>query len=254
MIVVIAVAAGLVIGSFLTVVSDRVPRGASIVTPGSSCGGCHRQLTPVDLVPVFSWLFLRGKCRRCGASIGVDAIAIELVTAALFVAMLLRFERPIVGAAHCVLMAGLVTQTAIDARTRHLPREITYVTIGLGAPLLVVAALIVDEPRRIGTALLGAVIATAVMATLHAISPDGLGDGDVRLSPLLGLYLGWSNPGLALVGLFYGFIIGSVVGVVMMVVGRAGRRTALPFGPFLAAGTVIALLQGQSFIDLVMAR
>jgi leader peptidase (prepilin peptidase)/N-methyltransferase len=113
---------------------------------------------------------------------------------------------------------------------------------------------VVDEPRRIATALLGAVIATAVMAALYKISRGGLGDGDVRLSPLLGLYLGWSNPGLALVGLFYGFIIGSVVGVGLMIAGRAGRRTALPFGPFLAAGALIAVLQGQAFVDAVMAR
>lgn len=254
MTVAIAAVAGLLIGSFLTVVIDRVPRGASIVAPGSACGGCHRQLGPVDLVPVFSWLFLRGKCRRCGAAIGVESVLVEIVTGALFVAMMVHFERPIVGAAHCVLVAGLVALTAIDLRTKRLPREITYTTIVIGAPLLTIAAFVVDEPRRITTALLGAVIATAVMLALYLISRGGLGDGDVRLSPLLGLYLGWSNPGLALVGLFFGFIIGSVVGVVLMITGRAGRRTALPFGPFLAVGALVAVLQGQSFIDVVMAR
>jgi len=250
----IAAVAGLLIGSFLTVVIDRVPRGASIVAPSSACGACHRQLGPVDLVPVFSWLFLRGKCRRCGAAIGVESVLVEIVTGALFVAMMVHFERPIVGAAHCALVAGLVALTAIDLRTKRLPREITYTTIVIGAPLLTIAAFVVDEPRRIATALLGAVIATAVMLVLYLISRGGLGDGDVRLSPLLGLYLGWSNPGLALVGLFYGFIIGSIVGVVLMITGRAGRRTALPFGPFLAVGALVAVLQGQSFIDVMMAR
>jgi len=254
MIVAIALVSGLLIGSFLTVVIDRVPRGASIVAPGSACGGCHWQLGPVDLVPVLSWLFLRGKCRRCGVAIGAESVLVEIVTAALFVAMMLHFERPVVGAAHCVLVAGLVALTAVDLRTKRLPREITYTTIAIGAPLLTIAAFVVDEPRRVLTALLGAVIATVVMAALYKVSRGGLGDGDVRLSPLLGLYLGWSNPGLALVGLFYGFIIGSVVGVVMMVVGRAGRRTALPFGPFLATGALIAIFQGQDFIDAVMAR
>lgn len=252
--VAIAVVAGLLIGSFLTVVVDRVPRGASVVAPGSACGGCQRQLGPIDLVPVFSWLFLRGKCRRCGAAIGMESVLVEIATAALFVAMMLHFERPIVGAAHCVLVAGLVAQTSIDLRTRRLPREVTYATIAVGAPLLVIASLVIDEPRRIVTALAGAVIATTVMALLHAVSRGGLGDGDVRLSPLLGLYLGWSNPGLALVGLFFGFIVGSLVGVVMMIGGRAGRRTALPFGPFLAVGALAAIMFGQDFIDVVMAR
>ncbi len=252
--VVIAVVAGLLIGSFLTVVIDRVPRGASIVRPGSACGACHRELGPIDLVPVFSWMLLRGRCRRCGASIGVESVVVELTTAMSFAVMVWHFERPIVGAAHCVLVAGLVAQTAVDLRTRRLPREITYVTIAVGAPLLAAAALVVDEPRRIATAVFGAVVATAVMAALHAVSRGGLGDGDVRLSPLLGLYLGWSNPGLALVGIFFGFVIGAVVGVALMIVGRAGRRTALPFGPFLAAGTLIAVLVGQSFVDVVMVR
>lgn len=251
---VIAAVAGLLIGSFLTVVVDRVPRGASIVTPGSACGACHRQLGPVDLVPVFSWLFLRGKCRRCGAAIGLESVLVEIVTAVLFVAMMVHFERPIVGAAHCALVAGLVALTAIDLHTKRLPREITYTTIVIGAPLLTIAAFVVDEPRRIANALLGAVIATAVMLVLYLISRGGLGDGDVRLSPVLGLYLGWSNPGLTLVGIFFGFVIGAVVGVALMIVGRAGRRTALPFGPFLAAGTLIAVFVGQSFVDVVMAR
>jgi leader peptidase (prepilin peptidase)/N-methyltransferase len=110
MIVAIAVVCGLLIGSFLTVVIDRVPRGASIVSPGSACGGCQRQLGPIDLVPVLSWVFLRGKCRRCGASIGIESVMVELTTAALFVAMMVHFERPVVGAAHCVLAAGLVAK------------------------------------------------------------------------------------------------------------------------------------------------
>lgn len=250
----LAAVTGLLVGSFLTVVIDRVPRGASIVAPGSACSGCHRRLRPIELVPVLSWLLLRGKCRRCGVAIGVEAVVVEIVTALLFVVMMWHFERPIVGAAHCVLVAGLVALTAIDFRTKRLPREITYTTIAVGTPLLTIAALVIDEPRRVPTALLGAFIATVIMLVLYTVSRGGLGDGDVRLSPLLGLYLGWSNPGLSLVGLFYGFIIGSVAGVALMITGRAGRRTALPFGPFLAMGTLVALLQGQSFIDVVMAR
>ena len=252
--VAIAVVAGLLIGSFLTVVIDRVPRRASIATPGSACGACDRRLTALDLVPVVSWVVLRGRCRTCGASIGIDALLVEIVTAGLFAIVMVEFDRPIVAAAHCVFVAGLVAQTAIDLRTKRLPREITYTTIAVGAPLLVIAAIVVDEPRRLWTALMGAAIATIVMAALYAVSRGGLGDGDVRFAPLLGLYLGWSNPGLALVGLFFGFVVGAVVGVVMMIAGRAGRRTALPFGPFLAVGSMIALFVGQDFIDVVMVR
>ena len=246
--------AGLLIGSFLTVVVDRVPRGASVVSPGSACGACEHQLTPIELVPVLSWLFLRGRCRKCGAAIGVECILIEIVTAGLFVVMHLRFDANLTAAAFCVFAGGLTGLTVIDLHTKRLPREVTYTTIALGAPVLVAAALVAHEPRRLWMALLGAAIATAIMLILYAVSRGGMGDGDVRLTPLLGLYLGWVNPGLAPVGLFLGFVLGAIVGVVMMVVGRAGRRTALPFGPSLAIGALAAVWIGQDVIDLILVR
>ncbi len=92
------------------------------------------------------------------------------------------------------------------------------------------------------------------MWLIYALSKGGMGDGDVRLAPLLGMYLGWLNPGIVLPGLFFGFVAGAVVGVAMMAVDRAGRRTAVPFGPFLALGTVVAIFVGQHFVDLVLAR
>lgn len=250
----VAGVAGLLIGSFLTVVTDRVPDGRSVVAPGSACPACGHGLGARDLVPVLSWLVGRGRCAHCGVAIGVEPIVVELSTSTVFVLLALRFEALWPLAAHCTLAAALVALTVIDLRTRRLPREITHTALAFGAPLLVIAALVADEPRRIWTALLGAAVATAVMLALHLISRDSLGDGDVRLSPLLGLHLGWWNPGLALVGLFFGFALGAVVGVAMMTVGRAGRRTAIPFGPFLALGALAALFVGQDFVDVVMVR
>jgi leader peptidase (prepilin peptidase)/N-methyltransferase len=102
--------------------------------------------------------------------------------------------------------------------------------------------------------LFGAGLALAIMGAIYLGSRGGLGEGDVRLSPLLGLYLGWLNPGIVPVGLFYGFVLGAVVGVAMMAAGKAGKRTALPFGPFLAAGTVAAVFAGQWFVDMLWHR
>jgi len=151
-------------------------------------------------------------------------------------------------------MAVLVAQTWIDLQTQRLPREITYWGIGLGAIALATAAVVIDEPRRIWMMALGAVIALAAMWMIYTLSKGGMGDGDVRLAPLLGMYLGWLNPGIVLPGLFFGFIAGAVVGVAMMALDRAGRRTAVPFGPFLALGTIVAIFVGQHFVDLVLAR
>jgi len=255
LLIVVVVLAGLVIGSFLTVVVDRVPRGGSVVAPPSACGSCGLRLGPLDLVPVLSWLALRGRCRQCRAPIGVEPIVIELATAGLFVLMTIRFDDQRAAIpAYCILMAVLVAQTWIDLRTQRLPREITYTGIALGAVALAIAALVLDEPERTWMAALGAVIALAAMWLIYVVSKGGMGDGDVRLAPLLGLYLGWINPGIVLPGLFFGFIAGAVVGVAMMAVDRAGRRTAVPFGPFLALGTVVAIFVGQHFVDLVLAR
>lgn len=255
MVIAVVAVLGLLIGSFLTVVVDRVPRGASIVAPGSACGACGRQLGPLDLVPVVSWVALRGRCRSCRAWIGWEPVVVEVVTAAVFVALAIRFDDEWWAlAAHLVLGATLVAQSAIDLQTKRLPREITYTSIVLGAPLLVVASLVADEPERIGIAAFGAVIATAIMGAIHVASRGGMGDGDVRLAPLLGMYLGWQNPGIVPLGLFVGFIAGAIVGVLVIALGRGGRRTAVPFGPFMAFGTFVAVFAGQWMVDRVLAR
>ena len=245
---------GLLIGSFLTVVVDRVPAGRSVVAPGSACGNCGLQLGIPDLVPVFSWLALRGRCRRCKAKIGVEPLILEVVNATLFCAFAIKFGLSWELAAFCALGAGLVALAWIDLRTRRLPREIIYVTSMIGVPLLAIAALVRHEPRRIWMMLLGAAVALAFMAAVYMLSRGGMGDGDVRLSPLLGAYLGWLNPGFVGVGLFLGFLAGAVVGVALMAFGRIGRKTAVPFGPFLAFGAVLAFWTGQPMIDALLHR
>lgn len=254
MTIAISAAYGLLFGSFLTVVVDRVPRGASIVSPGSACGNCGLRLGVRDLVPVVSWLALRGKCRRCHMGIGKEPLILELMTSLLFGLFAWHFGLDWALPAFCVMGAGLIALSWIDLRTKRLPRQIIYVTAIIGVPLLTLAAVVRHEPRRIWMMLLGAACALAFMGLVYLLSRGGMGDGDVRLSPLLGAYLGWLNPGLVAVGLFIGFLAGAVVGVAMMAAGRAGRKTAVPFGPFLALGTVIAVFVGQRCIDIFMRR
>lgn len=245
---------GLLIGSFLTVVVDRVPDGRSVVAPPSACGACGHRLTALDLVPVASWLGLRGKCRHCGTKIGIEPLILEGATVALFVAMALRFGADPVLPAFLVLSAALVALVWIDLREFRLPREITYTAIALSAPIIVIAALVDDDPRRIWRAALGAAIALAIMLVIYLASQGGMGDGDVRLAPLLGLHLGYLDPAIVPIGLFLGFAIGAVVGLLAIAFGKAGRKTALPFGPFLAAGTVAAVWAGDPLLDVVLQR
>jgi leader peptidase (prepilin peptidase) / N-methyltransferase len=245
---------GLLVGSFLTVVVDRVPRGASVVSPGSACGNCGLRLGFRDLFPVFSWLALRGKCRRCRTNIGTEPLVLELLTGLVFGLFAWKFGLDWALPAFCVFGAGLIGLSWIDLRTKRLPREIIYVTVAIGIPLLCLASLVRHEPRRMWMMLLGAGLALAFMGLVYVASRGGMGDGDVRLSPLLGAYLGWINPGLVGVGLFLGFFAGAAVGVAMMAAGRAGRKTAVPFRPFLALGAIVAVFIGQRCIDIFMQR
>ena len=116
------------------------------------------------------------------------------------------------------------------------------------------AALVERTPERIWMMVLGAGIAVGIMSLIYVASRGGMGDGDVRLSPLLGAYLGWLNPGLVPVGLFFGFACGAVVGVGLVMAKRGDLKTAVPFGPFLALGTVLAIFHGQRYIDFILVR
>ena len=179
---------------------------------------------------------------------------IELSTVGIFVLFALKFEDTAPLPAYCILGAVLVAQTWIDLRTQRLPRSITYTGIVLGGIALTITAIVIDEPERIWMMVLGAAIALVAMWLIFWISKGGMGDGDVRLAPLLGMYLGWLNPAIVLPGLFFGFVAGAVFGVVMMSTDRASRRMEVPFGPFLALGTLVAIFWGQQFVDLVFAR
>ena len=157
-------------------------------------------------------------------------------------------------AAYAVVGLGLVVLSWIDLRAHWLPREVTALTAAAAAPLFVVAALVGHEPHRLLGALVGALVALVIMLVIHLVGRGGLGDGDVRLAPLLGMALGWLNLALVPVGLLFGFFAGAVTGLVLIAIGRAGRRTQVPFGPFLALGTMVALVVGEPFLDVVLQR
>ena len=165
-----------------------------------------------------------------------------VITSLLFVLMVKSVPGFIAQAAFCLLCLGLVALTLIDLQTYRLPREISYSTLGLGAPMLTMSAVASGEPSRIWGLILGALAALTVTGFLHLASRGALGDGDVRMSPLLGAYLGWLDPLSVVHGLMLSFTLGAIAGVLLMIMTKADRRTALPFGPFLAMGTLMAIV------------
>jgi len=240
---------GLAVGSFLNVVIWRVPRRESIVTPASHCPTCDRPIAPYDNVPVVSWVLLRGHCRACSAPISARYPAVELLTALCFAAVGARFSGSWVVPAYLVFTAGLIALSLIDLDHYLLPNRVLYPVGFVSVPLLFLGAVIDGDLGDFVHALLGGVVAFALFFVIHTISPRGLGFGDVRLSFLLGIFLGYLSWWHVAFGLFAGFFLGAVVGVALMALGKRGRRQHIPFGPFLAAGAFLVILVGQPLID-----
>ncbi|MFT3852154.1 MAG: A24 family peptidase [Ilumatobacteraceae bacterium] len=188
------------------------------------------------------------------APTGHERLAIGLPAAVVSATLAARFGAGWELLAFGIVGLGLVVLSWIDLRAEWLPREITRLTMAAAAPFLVVAALVHDEPHRLLDAVLGALLATAILLVVHAVGRGGLGDGDVRLAPLLGMALGWLNVALVPVALLFGFAAGAAAGIALLVTRRGGRHTTIPFGPFLALGTLAAIVAGEPFLDAVLHR
>jgi leader peptidase (prepilin peptidase)/N-methyltransferase len=243
---------GLVVGSFLNVVIWRVPRGESIVSPPSHCPGCDRPVRPRDNIPVISWLLLRAKCRDCGEGFSARYPLVELGTAAVFVVLALRIGLHADLPAFLYLGGIGVALALIDLDVKRLPNSIVLPSYPVSAALLGVAAIAQDDAGAYVRALLGMAALFAFYFLLVFIYPAGMGFGDVKLAGVLGLFLGWLGWGEVISGGFLGFLFGGVVGVGLMMARRAGRKSQIPFGPFMLAGALVAVIAGGALADLYL--
>jgi leader peptidase (prepilin peptidase) / N-methyltransferase len=237
---------GLAVGSFLNVVIYRVPRGRSIVAPRSACPACAAPISNRDNVPLVSWLVLRGRCRNCGEPISFRYPLVEAATAVLFAGVALRFGATAQLPAYLVLVAGLLALACIDVELRLLPRSIVYVLLGLVTVLLLIAAASTSHWRDLGVAAASSAGWFALFYGIYRIDPKLIGFGDVRLSLVLGLGLGW----LGWLPLLLGFFAANLLGLGFSLVLIAKRRwlwgVKIPYGTFLALGTAIAIFVGPS--------
>jgi leader peptidase (prepilin peptidase)/N-methyltransferase len=238
----LAGALGLLLGSFLNVVAYRLPRGESLSVPASHCPGCEAPIKPYDNVPVVSWLLLRGRCRSCGTSIAWRYPLVELSTALLMAVTVLVLgvdEDVWLGLAFVVL---LVPVTVIDIDFRIIPNKL--MAVGTVAAL---GILLLTAPEDIPEHLIAALAAGGFLLVAALVYPGGMGMGDVKLAFVMGLFLGRDVGVAMLVALVAGSVAGAVVMASKGV--KAGRKTALPFGPFLALGGLVGLLAGEPVVD-----
>jgi leader peptidase (prepilin peptidase)/N-methyltransferase len=234
---------GAIVGSFLNVVVYRLPRHESIVTPASRCPGCGAPVKPYDNIPVLSWLLLRGHCRACGVPISVRYPLVEFLTAALCVGAVLAGE----GTAQTALGIGLILLVVpialIDLETRLIPNRLTLP----GAVLALALGLALDPSGEPGRLIAG--VAAGGFLLLAALAyPGGMGMGDVKLAGMMGLFLGSAVAPALFIALLSGTAVGAVV--IARKGPRAGRKTAVPFGPFLALGAIVAVFAGQPLVHV----
>lgn len=240
--------AGAIFASYANLAAARIPRGQSSVTGASACEACGHAVRPWDNVPVVSWLVLRGRCRDCGARFGVRHLVVELVGAAAFVAagaILLPGPGWAALAVVLVMIVGGLVLSLIDWQTKLLPDRVMLPWSILLAVTIVAAGLAGGEPWALARAGIGAVALFGLYFAAAVAYPAGMGFGDVKLAAPLGAamaFVGW--PSLA-VGAFAAFLLGGAWSGVLAVRGRLGRKSEVPFGPFMVAGALVGVLAGE---------
>ncbi|MDN5346864.1 MAG: leader peptidase (prepilin peptidase) / N-methyltransferase [Clostridia bacterium] len=232
---------GLFIGSFLNVVIYRLPRGETVVSGRSRCPACGRVLAWYDLFPVLSYLVLRGRCRYCGAQISPRYLIVELLTGAVFAALFYRLGPTPALAKYLFLGAVLIAAAFIDLEHYLIPDRLVLAGLA-GAVILGFAA----RDLEIWSALAGFAAGAGFLSVVAVISKGGMGGGDVKLAAVAGLFLGWP---LAALALFLAVVAGGLAAAVFLFLGIKGRKDPVPFAPFIAAGTLAAILWGAHIID-----
>jgi leader peptidase (prepilin peptidase)/N-methyltransferase len=241
----LAAISGLCLGSFLNVVAYRLPAGVSLVTPGSACPGCATAIQPYDNVPVVSWLALGGHCRACDTRISPRYPLTEALTGALFAAVVIAKGASRGVWLDLIFIAALVAITQIDLEHRIIPNKI----VG-GVALAAIVLTAVLQPHLLTGRLIAGAAAGGFLLIAVLAYPAGMGMGDVKLAAVMGLVLGSSVAPAMLIALVTGTVVGAVV--IARKGMSEGRKTAIPFGPFLALGSVVALFAGPAMVHLYL--
>jgi leader peptidase (prepilin peptidase)/N-methyltransferase len=233
---------GMITGSFVGVVAHRVPQHRSIVGPRSECPACGNPIATYDNVPVISWLLLGGRCRSCRARIPARYPLVELVVGVAFATTaIVLYDDPAKLALGLVFVGVLAAITLTDLERRVIPNVVL-----LAGALICVPLVALTDPASLGERTIAAAGAGAFLLAIALAYPRGMGMGDVKLAALMGLYLGSGVVPALVIGTFTGALVGLVL---MASRGSGARKLAVPFGPFLAFGGVVALLAGQQIID-----
>jgi leader peptidase (prepilin peptidase)/N-methyltransferase len=246
-----AFAVGLCIGSFLNVCIHRLPLGASIAKPPSSCPGCGARIRWYDNLPVISWVLLRGRCRHCKAPISIRYPIVELLTGAFAMILWLRFGLDWQVFIYFVFVSALLVITFIDLDHRIIPDTISLPGIPIGFAASFLLPDITWSDALIGILAGGGTLLTIAWGYQLLTGKDGMGGGDIKLLAMIGAFLGWKG---VLFTIMASSFIGTLVGVMIMVKAGKGMKLAIPFGPFLSIGAVVYIFFGPQLIEWYLYR
>lgn len=232
---------GSVIGSFLGVVIERTPKKESFVGGRSRCSSCGRQLRAYELIPVFSYIFLGGKCKTCGVKIPARCLLLEVLSGGLCVVTALVFGMTIQALGVFALLCGLIIVAFIDFDTMEIPNGVLIYMLFPAAVLL-----LATPDTGILSHVIGFFCISVPLLLMTMAIPGAFGGGDIRLMAVCGLALGWKN---TLVGFFMALLLGGGYGIWVLATKKLGRKEHFAFGPFLALGVTCALFTGEAILN-----
>ncbi|MDF2880437.1 MAG: signal peptidase type [Clostridiaceae bacterium] len=233
---------GLIIGSFLNVCIYRIPRDESILFPASHCTTCGNKINWYDLVPIFSYLILKGKCRHCEERISLRYPLIEVITGCLLLALYIRFSLTLEFVRFSILVCILIVIAMIDYDTTDVYSKTTFIGIAFGIILLIINYLYLFQ--KVNNYILGGVIGAGIISIIILLT-GGMGWGDAEISGMCGLFLGWK---LSFYMLFVSFLLGGLIGFILIITKKKSRKDYIPFGPYMAIAAVITIFLGNSSI------
>lgn len=246
MLSIVSIIFGSLIGSFLNVCIVRLPKEESIISPGSHCPHCRSPIKFYDNIPLVSYLLLKGRCRYCKGSISLQYPLVEGITALSSLFLIMKFGPSLSFLIYFAFVAALIVITVIDLHHQIIPDVISLPGIGVG----LFASLIIPQINLLGS-LVGVLLGGGslfIVATLYQwlFKREGMGGGDIKLLAMIGAFLGWKA---VIVTILLGSLVGSITGIVIMVLKGKDFKYAIPFGPFLSMGAVIALFCGAEIVN-----
>jgi len=233
---------GLIIGSFLNVVIYRFPRNESIVYPPSHCTNCKSELKPYDLVPIVSYIFLRGRCRYCGNRISIRYPIVELLTGFIYLILFIYFGISIKSLLYAFLASLLIVITFIDMEHKIIPNKVILIGLIAGAAFRVLMF-----NYGLWDYIVGFLIGGGVLLLISLLSGGEMGGGDIKLMAMIGLFIGWK---LTISTLFLAVVLGAIGGIAMILFKIKTRKDYIPFGPYISIACLISILYGYDLLNM----